>query len=229
MSPTVVLDGELVVPVSELSFDHLLMRLRRFRGARKLSMEHPAIMLVFDILSDESGLLLTGGPLSHRSSKLEQFGDEYLDDKGTIRLSPATRDIEVARKWLALAGGSLDGVVAKRLDQQYQPGPSRGMQKIKRIRAVDCVVGGVIYGAGGIAVSHVLVGLYDDGLLHFVGSAPLMLADGKRLAGMIAELIEPPGFTGRLPGQVRAQFGHRIGEWHPIVPSLVAEVQYCRV
>jgi hypothetical protein len=26
------------------------------------------------------------------------------------------------RKWLALAGGSLDGVVAKRLDLPYQPG-----------------------------------------------------------------------------------------------------------
>jgi ATP-dependent DNA ligase len=33
-----------------------------------------------------------------------------------------------------MAGGSLDGVVAKRLDLPYQPGAGRGMLKIKRLR-----------------------------------------------------------------------------------------------
>jgi hypothetical protein len=47
--------------------------------------------------------------------------EHHLND-GTLRLSPATTDITVVRKWLALAGGSLDGVVAKRLDLPYQPG-----------------------------------------------------------------------------------------------------------
>jgi ATP-dependent DNA ligase len=33
-------------------------------------------------------------------------------------------------------------------------------------------------------------------------------------------------FTGKQPGQVRAQFGHRMDEWQPLAPKLVAEVQY---
>ena len=70
-------------------------------------------------------------------------------------------------------------------------------------------------------------GLYDDtGLLNFVGSAPLRAAQGKMLAGEVPKLIEPPGFPGKQPGEVRTQFGHRVGEWEPLKPALVAEVQY---
>jgi len=225
---TLVLDGELVIPVNvQLSFDHLLMRLSRARGGSpEHAAEYPALLFVFDVLADESGEL-TGAPLSERRSRLEVFADQHLDgDKGTIRLSPATRDIEVARKWLALAGGSLDGVVAKRLDAEYQPGTTRAMLKVKRAHTVDCVVGGVIYNAGKTSVTHILLGLYEAELLHFVGSAPLRAADGKKFAAVIADAIEPPGFSGRQPGQVRAQFGHRMGEWHPLIPTLVAEVQF---
>jgi ATP-dependent DNA ligase len=84
------------------------------------------------------------------------------------------------------------------------------MQKIKRLRTVDCVVGGVILKDE--VVWHLLLGLYEDGLLHFVGSAPLRVAEGKKLSQIIAEMKEPPGFTGWLPGEVRTQFGRRIGE-----------------
>jgi ATP-dependent DNA ligase len=227
-SPTFLLDGELVIPVNGvLSFDHLLARFSRSGGgSRQHAAECPAVLFVFDILADGPDPL-AGEPLSARRDRLERFADEYLDaDKGAIRLSPATTDIEVARKWLALAGTSLDGVVAKRLDLQYQPGASKGMLKIKRLRTVDCVVGGIIYGGSKSAVSHILLGLYEGEILHFIGSAPLRAAEGKQLATIIADAIEAPGFTGRMPGQVRAQFGHRIGEWHPLRPALVAEVQY---
>ena len=89
---------------------------------------------------------------------------------------------------MALAGTSLDGIVAKRLDLPYQSG--KGMLKIKRLRTVDCVVGGVILKRE--AVSHLLLGLYDEAdLLHFIGSAPLKAVDGKRLAGMISDIIQP--------------------------------------
>jgi ATP-dependent DNA ligase len=225
---TCVLDGELVIPVNgELSFDHLLMRLSRGEGGpRRQAAQYPAVFFVFDILSDEEGRLLTGEPLGKRRLELERFAAGYLDENGTIRLSPATEDIEVARKWFGLAGGSLDGIVAKRIDVGYQPGTTRSVQKIKQRRTADCVVGGVILGAGGKSVSHVLLGLYEDGLLHFIGSAPLKAAEGKRLAGMLGDLIQPPGFTGRLPAEVRAQFGYRISEWHPLAPKLVAEVEY---
>ena len=56
--------------------------------------------------------------------------------------------------------------------------------------------------------------------------AQLKAAEGRKLAGQIANLIEPPGFTGKQPGEIRTQFGHRMGEWEPLKPALVAEVQY---
>jgi ATP-dependent DNA ligase len=223
-----VLDGELVISVDgELSFDHLLMRMSRAQGGtKKQAAEHPAVFFVFDILLDDRGALLIDLPLSKRRPELERFGGQYLDENGIIRLSPATADIEVARKWLALAGRSLDGIVAKRMDIGYQPGVCRAVQKIKPTLTVDCVVGGVIGGTGGKPVSHVLLGLYDDGLLHFIGSAPLKASEGKRLASILGDLIQPPGFTGRLPGEAGFQFSRSLTEWQPLIPSLVAEVQY---
>jgi hypothetical protein len=55
--------------------------------------------------------------------------------------------------------------------------------------------------------------------------APLKAAEGKRLAAQIGKLIQPPGFTGKQPIQVRTQFGHSMGEWHLLTSKLVAEVQ----
>ena len=44
------------------------------------------------------------------------------------------------------------------------------MQKIKRMRTADCVVGGFRYATRGKLVGSLLLGLYDDdGLLHHVG------------------------------------------------------------
>src|SRR5215470_17991615 len=195
---TFVLDGELVIPVNGvLSFDHLLARFAQSKGgSRQQAAEHPAVMFVFDILADGPDVLASE-TLRTRRDRLERFGELYLDgDKGAIRLSPATTDIVVARKWLELAGTSLDGVVAKRLDLPYQPGTSKGMLKLKRLRTVDCVVGGVIYGGSNTAVSHLVLGLYEGDLLHFIGSAPLRAPEGKRLAAIVADAIGEPGFTG---------------------------------
>jgi ATP-dependent DNA ligase len=224
---SVVLDGELVISVSgELSFDHLLGRLATTPAmAKKLASKHPAVFFVFDLLAKE-GDVLTGEPLSKRREQLEAFAETFLDDNGTIRLSPATHDVEVARKWLSLAGGSLDGVVAKRLDLPYQSGESRAMQKIKRLRTRDCVVGGISYSSDRKAVGYLHLGLYENGLLNFVGSAPHKAAEGKRVIELVTGIIEPHGFTGKLPGELRGQFGRVISEWHPLAPALVAEVQY---
>jgi ATP-dependent DNA ligase len=47
-----------------------------------------------------------------------------------------------AHRWLALAGGGSDRVIVKRVDLPYQAGNRDGMQKIKRYRSADCVIGG---------------------------------------------------------------------------------------
>ena len=44
------------------------------------------------------------------------------------------------------------------------------MQKVKRMRTADCVVGGFRYATKGKVVGSLLLGLYDEvGLLHHMG------------------------------------------------------------
>ncbi len=167
-----VLDGEIVVPVDgRLSFDDLLQRIHPAASRiARLSRERPAVLIVFDLLVDAAGKSLVGRPLRDRRRMLETFAAKTLAGRDDVRLSPATEDAKQARAWLDMAGGTLDGIVAKRLDLPYQTGERTGMQKVKRRRTVDCVVGGFRYATGARVVGSLLLGLYDaDGLLHHVG------------------------------------------------------------
>jgi ATP-dependent DNA ligase len=143
-----VLDGEIVIPADGgLSFDHLLMRIHPAESRiRKLSKETPCVYIVFDLLVDERGRSLVGRPLEERREHLERFAKAYFSKNAdhVIRLSPVTHKVNVARKWFHMGVG-LDGIVAKRDDLPYQSGERTGMQKIKKRRTADCVVGGFRY------------------------------------------------------------------------------------
>jgi ATP-dependent DNA ligase len=101
--------------------------------------------------------------------------------------------IAVAKRRLQMAGGALDGIVAKRLDMDYRSGERMGMQKIKRLRTADCVVGGFRYASQGHAVGSLLLGLYDDeGYLNHVGFASGFPQQGsKALLKKVEPLIRP--------------------------------------
>jgi len=62
-----------------------------------------------------------------------------------------------------LEGAGLDGVVAKRLTDGYQPG-KRGWAKIKHARTADCVVAGFRWhkNGPGTMVGSLLLGLFDE-------------------------------------------------------------------
>ena len=125
-----------------LSFDQLLMRIHPAASRVKaLSEQTPCVFIIFDLLVDEQGRSLVKLPLESRRKALEGFAKKYLKDNETIRLSPITQELSVARKWFHM-GVALDGVVAKRRDLPYQSGERSGMQKIKKLRTADCVVGG---------------------------------------------------------------------------------------
>src|SRR3954451_21430415 len=105
-----VLDGEIVVPIAgRLSFDDLLMRIHPAASrVKKLAAENPATYIVFDILADERGKSLVEKMLADRRPKLDQFANKYFAGHDDIRLSPATRRLAQAKKWLGAAGGNLD-------------------------------------------------------------------------------------------------------------------------
>ena len=225
-----VLDGEIVVPVDgRLSFDDLLQRIHPAASRiARLSRERPAVLIVFDLLVDAAGTSLVGRPLRDRRRMLETFAARTLAGRDDLRLSPATDDAGQARVWLDMAGGTLDGIVAKRLDLPYQTGERTGMQKVKRRRTVDCVVGGFRYASGARVMGSLLLGLYDaDGLLHHVGfTSGFATAERKALLTRLAPLRKPPGFTGRTPGGPSRWSTERSAEWEPLEPRLVVEVSY---
>jgi ATP-dependent DNA ligase len=225
-----VLDGEIAVPLAgKLSFDELLMRIHPAASrVNKLAAEHPAMLIVFDLLLAERGGSLLEMPLSKRRERLEQFAKRFLRGQEQVRLSPASTSIATARKWFRAVGGNLDGVIAKRRDLPYRAGERDGMQKIKKVRTADCVVGGFRYAEKQKVVGSLLLGLYDnEGLLHHVGfTASFKARERKALTEKVERLIKPPGFTGRAPGGPSRWSTKRSTEWQPLSPKLVVEVEY---
>jgi ATP-dependent DNA ligase len=225
-----VLDGEIIVPTpGGSSFDDLLLRIHPTASRiTKLAGETPAQLLAFDLLVDADGKLLTGEPLKIRRRKLDAFTKEFFKDKKYLQLSPQTRTLATAQKWLNSARVGFDGVVAKRLDLPYASGERTAMQKVKRMRTADCVIGGFRYASNAKVVGSLLLGLYDDqGLLHHVGfTSSFKAAEKKELTGILKPLIKPPGFTGNKPGGPSRWSTERSAEWEPLETKLVAEVQY---
>jgi ATP-dependent DNA ligase len=224
-----LLDGELIIPVGDaLSFDALQLRLHPAESrVRKLSNETPAELMVFDLL-EVDGKSITELPLSRRREKLERFFQ--TNAMPGLELSPITCDRKVALGWLERSGGALDGVIAKRADQDYRSG-ERAMVKVKQQRTADCVVGGFRYAEKKKEVGSLLLGLYDDDrLLHHVGfTSAIPAKERPALTKKLEALIEPPGFTGSAPGGPSRWNTQRSMAWQPLKPVLVVEVRYDQV
>jgi ATP-dependent DNA ligase len=223
-----VVDGELAIPIGDaLSFDALQLRLHPAESrVRKLAAETPAILILFDCLSNAKNRSLLDAPLAERRNELEQLFAQ-LGKSAALRLSPYTRDVREAKKWLSRSGGSLDGVIAKRIDEPYLPG-MRAMLKVKCLRTADCVVGGFRYAEKEPLVGSLLLGLYNDrGELDHVGfTSGFADVDRAKLTKRLEGLRKPPGFTGRAPGGPSRWSTERSGEWEPLAPKLIAEVRY---
>jgi ATP-dependent DNA ligase len=225
-----VLDGELVIPEGKsLSFNQLLQRIHPAASrVKKLSAEHPAVFIAFDLLVDGKGKSLLRSPLKERRKNLEAFAKNYFHKDKRLKLSPAANDIRTARQWFKKVGTDLDGIIAKRLDCPYMPGERSGMEKVKLHRTADCVIGGFRYAARKKVIGSLLLGLFgEDGLLHHVGfCSGLTAKDRVKLTARLAPLIKPPGFTGRAPGGPSRWSTERSTEWQPLDPKLVVEVSY---
>jgi len=228
-----VLDGEIVVPVEgQFSFDDLLQRIHPAASrVKKLAAETPALYLAFDMLRDGKRDIASQ-PLSERRPFLEDFARRRLAGNAFFRLSPVARSSKDADRWLRSAGGGSDGVIAKRIDLPYQAGNREGMQKIKKYRSADCVIGGFRYAekaqAGRKVVGSVLLGLYDaGGLLHHVGfSSAIKANDRPALTDKLEKITAKRSFTGNAPGGPSRWSTKRSSEWTPVKPKYIVEVSY---
>jgi ATP-dependent DNA ligase len=262
-----VLDGEIVIRQGAgLDFDALLQRIHPAASRiQRLSQETPATYMVFDLLVDAKGRSLVDKPLSARRMAFQEFAvanisaePESKRKKRTtqaalknadqrIMLSPASSDFATAEKWMREGAASgWDGVIAKRLNCEYMSGERTGMVKIKRIRTVDCVVGGFRWSRGAKTsngeaanskakkrpteeVGSLLLGLYNkNGELDHIGfSSSFTREERKKLKSVLKPLMGGEGFSGKAPGgPSRWTRDARDTEWFPLKPKLVGEFQY---
>ncbi|KAA3448821.1 ATP-dependent DNA ligase [Mesorhizobium sp. SARCC-RB16n] len=226
-----VVDGEIVIELEgQLSFDALQMRLHPAESRiRKLSVQTPARLILFDIPAAPGGTILLGEPLSRRRRAIEDFVQACA--RPGLRLSASATDPAAARRWLEGAGhGPTDGVVAKLLADPYRPG-ERAMVKVKRLRTADCVVGGFRYLTGSKEVGSLLLGLYDEsGELDHVGFTSTIGRDDRAsVTRKLEKLRGGPGFTGKAPGGPSRWSTQRSSEWEPLRPELVVEVRFDHV
>ncbi|MFL5366971.1 MAG: ATP-dependent DNA ligase, partial [Myxococcales bacterium] len=230
------LDGEIVIAGPEgLAFEALLLRIHPAASRVKLlAQQTPASYVAFDLLALDGEDLLDR-PLSERREKLERALGKA---KPPIHLTPATRDLDVARDWFSrFEGAGLDGVVAKHLGGRYVPG-KREMIKVKHARTADCVVAGFRWHKKGPVVGSLLLGLYDDaGRLQHVGvSASFSMARRAELLDEIAPYRMDTGdqhvWAGtvtpeRIPGGEPSRWNAKKDlSWEPLRPELVVEVAY---
>jgi ATP-dependent DNA ligase len=224
-----VVDGELLINAAgAVSFDALQMRLHPAESRiLKLSAATPAMFLAFDCLA-VGDRMLAKAPLAERRAALEQLLAGQREER--LLLSPATDDRKQALGWLDRGGGALDGVIAKRLADPYQPG-KRAMVKVKQRRTADCVVGGFRYGSKHAEVGSLLLGLYNDaGLLDHVGyTSSISAKERAAWTKQLEALIGPPGFTGDAPGGPSRWATERSTEWQSLRSELVVEVLYDQV
>jgi ATP-dependent DNA ligase len=225
-----VIDGEITVPVhGRLSFDDLLLRIHPAQSRiRKLAAERPAQYFAFDLLYAH-GKLLIEQPIEKRRQQLEKFFEKAIADHSLIRLSPATTDRKVAREWFSkYSGVGLDGVMAKRLGERYHSGDREGMVKVKHLKTADCVVGGFRYGEGTKAVGSLLLGLYDEQrrLVYIGHTSSIKKADRQKLTKKLEAMRAENPFEVRVPGSPSRWATERSGEWEPVRPELVCEVEY---
>jgi ATP-dependent DNA ligase len=221
LPPRSALDGEIVIARDgALDFAAMQMRLHPAESrVRRLAAEIPAEFVVFDVLLWD-GEPVWQLPLEKRRKRVEKL-------KG-FHLSPASRDVADARRWLEqLDAAGLDGVVAKRLGAPYQPGSRDAVVKVKEHKTADCVVAGVRWKKGTKTLATLLLGLYDDeGHLDYVGSAAVAATKEKEIRKLVEPLL-------RAAPDRRFSEPNRWGsgelEEAALRPELVVEVRYDKV
>ena len=241
-----VVDGEIVVPRGDrLHFESLLQRIHPAASrVTKLAAETPASFVAFDLLAlGEESLLAT--PFADRQARLREA---LAEARAPVYVSTITSDAEVAQRWFEeFEGAGLDGVVAKRGDQAYEP-DQRLMTKVKHVRTADCVVAGFRWHKTTTPehplVGSLLLGLYDtDGRLQHIGVAASFTT--KRRGELVAELdpyradalsghpwqdwanaqVEADGER-RMPGATSRWNSGKDLSWVPLRPELVVEIRY---
>ena len=221
LPPRTALDGEIVIARDgALDFDAMQTRLHPAESRiKRLSAEIPAEFVVFDVLVWD-GEAVWKLPLEERRARVEALQG--------FRISPATRELAEAQRWLArFEALGLDGVIAKRLGMEYRPGSRDGMVKVKEHKSADCIVVGVRWKGDRREIATLLLGLYrDDGGMDYVGSCAVAAGLRKEVVERVLPLVDASS-EGRVSEPNRWGTGEL--EESAVRPEVVVEVRYDKV
>ena len=236
-----VIDGEVIVADTArntLDFEALQQRIHPAASRVKLLSEQtPASFVAFDLLAvgDDN---LTERPFAERRARLEEV---LKGAKPPVYVTPATSDLETARRWFAeFEGAGLDGLIAKDRELTYQP-DKRVMTKIKHKRTADCVVAGYrLHKSGDDRIGSLLLGLYDERevlvSVGVIGSFPMAVR--QELFEQMQHLVttfegHPWNWAAQEQGE-RTPRRNEFSRWNagkdlsfiPLRPERVVEVRY---
>jgi ATP-dependent DNA ligase len=237
----VVIDGEIIVADTErntLDFEALQQRIHPAASRVKmLSEQTPASFVAFDLLAI-GDLDLTERPFAERRAMLV---DTLKGAKPPVYTTPATEDLETARRWFAeFEGAGLDGLIAKSKDVLYEP-DKRVMTKIKHKRTADCVVAGYrVHKTADNRIGSLLLGLYDERdvlvSVGVIGSFPVAVRE--ELFVEMQQLVttfegHPWNWAAHEQGE-RTPRKNEVSRWNngkdlsfvPLRPERVVEVRY---
>lgn len=241
LPPRCVIDGEIIMvdPSGQrLDFEALQQRIHPAASRVKLlAAQTPAAYVAFDLLAlGDTGCLDL--PFSERRKMLEQA---LRNATAPVYLTAQTPDPDTARRWFSeFEGAGLDGVIARKLQDGYEPG-KRTMAKYKHQRTADCVLAGYrVHKSGPEAVGSLLLGLYnDDGDLTNVGVAGAFSMERRRelfaeLQPLVSGSADHPWTAEKQVGGTRTPRNSEGSRWSadkdlsfvPLRPERVVEVRY---
>jgi bifunctional non-homologous end joining protein LigD len=214
-----ILDGEIVALDEQgvSRFQLLQSRMGRKNAAEiaRLAASTRVVYYAFDLLHVD-GFDITGCPLIERKDALERL----LKPSKNIRFSDhiVEHGEELYRE---IASVPLEGMIAKRIDSVYVQKRSRDWLKIKTILESEVVIGGYTQPRNSRSYFGALVvGLYDQGHLRYVGHAGGGFNE-KSLA-QIYELLQPLK-SKTSPFAEKVQTNEPV-QW--VKPKLVAQVKF---
>ncbi|MBR7830415.1 hypothetical protein KDK95_29210 [Actinospica sp. MGRD01-02] len=197
----VLLDGELVIrEAGKLAFERLEARIgAKPATARRLAKEHPAQMVVFDLLH-LGDLSLVDQPYRDRRALLERTF-EVLKLGEPWELCPASTDRDTVAEWLTEWPGryGTEGIVMKNPSQAYRPG-ARAWRRYRLHESAEGIIGAVT-GTPARPTSLLLGRLDSHGRLRYVARTTQL---ERRTAVEFAAVLTPADET---------------HPWHPRKPS----------
>jgi ATP-dependent DNA ligase len=236
-----VIDGEVIVADTArntLDFEALQQRIHPAASRVKmLSETTPASFVAFDLLAIGSEDL-TERPFAERRARLEEVLEHA---KPPVYVTPATHDLETARRWFAeFEGAGLDGLIAKSKDVLYEP-DKRVMTKIKHKRTADCVVAGYrVHKSADSRIGSLLLGLYDERdvlvSVGVIGSFPIAVREELfvEMQHLVTTFDGHPWDWARQEQGERTPRKNEYSRWNngkdlsfvPLRPERVVEVRY---